>query len=184
MRTRCWHHIWRGNVFSRKPLFSERGVANTQLNSTIYASKGGPNWVNSVNFGWKKWRGWCGKPFGIISEHNFFFEKNALFWPPYTCRPSHRPFLCGQFWVGNWAVSRASRHLRGSDCFQKHFLHQDLFEKIQLTPCENSMLTSHLTWKWIFEKIAVFWAWYGQNTAKVHHICLKMGSKLDEIGRF
>ena len=95
MRTRCWHHIWRWNVFSGKTLFSERGMAKTQLNSPLHASKWGPNWVNSVDFGRKKWRGWCGKPFGIISEHNFFFEKNALFWPPYTCRPSHRPFLCG-----------------------------------------------------------------------------------------
>ena len=29
----------------------------------------------------KKWCGWCGKPFGIISEHNFFLEK-IHFLPP------------------------------------------------------------------------------------------------------
>ena len=55
--------------------------------------------------------------------------------------------------------------------------------KILLTPCENSMLTSHLTLKRIFEKNAVFWAWYGQNTAKFPTACLKMGSKMGEIGR-
>ena len=91
MRTRCWHHIWRGYVFSRKSLFSEHGVAKTLLNSPLHASKWGPKWVKSVEFGWKKWRRWCGKPFGIISEHNFFFEKISLFWPPYTRRPSHHP---------------------------------------------------------------------------------------------
>ena len=37
--------------FPRKSRFSERGMAKTQLNSTIYASKRGPNWVNSVEFG-------------------------------------------------------------------------------------------------------------------------------------
>ena len=44
------------------------------------------------------------------------------------------------------------------------------------------MLTSHLTWKRIFEKNAVFWAWCSQNTAKFHTACLKKGSKLGEIG--
>ena len=56
MRSRCWRHIWRGNVFSRKLLFSEHGVAKKQLNSTRHSSKWGPNWVKSVEFGWKKWR--------------------------------------------------------------------------------------------------------------------------------
>ena len=29
-----------------------------------------------------KWCGWCGKPFGIISEHNFFLEKIHFLPPP------------------------------------------------------------------------------------------------------
>ena len=45
------------NFFSRKSRFSEHGVAKTQLNSTIHASKMGQKWVNSVEFGRKKWRG-------------------------------------------------------------------------------------------------------------------------------
>ena len=36
--------------FSRKSRFSEHGVAKTQLNSTIRASKRGQKWVNSVEF--------------------------------------------------------------------------------------------------------------------------------------
>ena len=43
--------------FPRKTLFSEHGVAKTQLNSPLHASKWGPKWVNSVEFGRKKWRG-------------------------------------------------------------------------------------------------------------------------------
>ena len=83
MRTQCWHHIWRWNVFSRKTLFSERGVAKTQLNCPLHASKWGPNWVNSVEFGWEKWRRWCGKPFGIISEHKKI-RKKIRFFDPHT----------------------------------------------------------------------------------------------------
>ena len=65
-------------------------MAKTQLNSPLHASKWGPKWVKSVEFGWEKWRRWCGKPFGIISEHKKT-RQNSLFWPPYTRRPSHRP---------------------------------------------------------------------------------------------
>ena len=130
-------------------------MAKTQLNSPLHASKWGPKWVNSVEFGWEKWRGWCGKPFGIISKHKKKFDKISLFWPPYTRRRSHRPFLCGQFWVGNWAVYRASRHLRGSDCFQKHFSFKDLFQKY----CYLHVITQcwHHIWRWnVFSRKTLF----------------------------
>ena len=39
------------NFFSRNSRFSEHGVAKIQLNSTIHASKWGPKWVKSVEFG-------------------------------------------------------------------------------------------------------------------------------------
>ena len=91
MRARCWHHIWRGTVCSRKTLFSECDAAKIQLNSTLYASKCGPNWVKSVEFGWEKWRRWCGKPFGIISEHKKNSGKISLFDPHTRADPPTDP---------------------------------------------------------------------------------------------
>ena len=124
-----WDAFWDQIFFLRKSGVSEHGVAKTQLNSTIYASKRGPNWVNSVEFGWKKWRRWCGKPFGIISEHKKISKKIHFFDPHTHADPPTDPSCVVISGFGNWAVSRASRHLRGSDCFQKHFSFKDLFQK-------------------------------------------------------
>ena len=82
MRTQCWHHIWRGNVFSRKSLFSEHGMAKTQLNSPLHASKWGPKWVKSVEFGWEKWHRWCGKPLGSFPNIKKISKKFTFF--PHT----------------------------------------------------------------------------------------------------
>ena len=183
MRTRCWHHIWRGNVFSRKTLFYAHGVAKIQLNSTRHASKRGRNWVKSVEFRRKKWCRWCGKPFGIISEHEKKIEKFSLFWPPHTHTPTLPPTLLVWWFRGrkSGCISSQSTPQR-LGLLPKTLFIQGFIPKIQLTPCENSMLTPHLTWKRIFEKTPVFWAWCGQNTAKFHIACLKKGSKLGEIG--
>ena len=59
---------------SGKTLFSEHGIAKIQLNSLMHASEWAQIGVKLVLFQRKKWCRWCGKPFGIISEHNFLWK--------------------------------------------------------------------------------------------------------------
>ena len=68
------------NFFLRKTLFSEHGTANIRLNSIIHASQWAQVREKLVEFRRKKWCRWCGKPFGIISEHKKISKKFA-FWP-------------------------------------------------------------------------------------------------------
>ena len=115
--------------FSRKTLFSEHGVAKIQLNSTLHASKRGPNWVKSVEFGGKSGIDDVGSLLGSFQNIKKI-RQNFTFSTPHTHADAPTDPSCVVIsGVGNWAVSRASRHLRGSDCFQKHFSFKDLFQK-------------------------------------------------------
>ena len=116
--------IWDQIFPPRKKLFYAHGKAKIRMPQNGLKSMW--NWSNLCESG----VGDAGSLLGPF-PNIIFFEKNSLFGP--RTHTDHTPDHFRVVLVVKLAVSRASRHLRGSGCFQKHFLHKDLFQKYSLS---------------------------------------------------